>query len=91
MYVLVPFAIYDHGVAGVFETREEAEKVAEILWRDSDGHHGWRIDECEVGVVYDPVVRFMYESSKPTTKPPEIEFVPEAKRSRASTIPENQL
>jgi hypothetical protein len=53
MFVLIAEAIYDQGVVGIYENLDEAKAVAEELWRDSDGHHGFRIEERTLGVTCD--------------------------------------
>ena len=53
MFVLIAEAIYDQGVIGIYETLDEAMAMAEELWRDSDGHHGFRIEERSMGVTCD--------------------------------------
>lgn len=47
LYLVVMEAVYDHGSGGIFTTREAAEAHVRALDADSDGHHGWRIDEIE--------------------------------------------
>jgi hypothetical protein len=44
MYLLTMTAVYDHGCAGVFTTREAAIAQAERFYADSDRHHTFRID-----------------------------------------------
>lgn len=82
VFVLVPTAVYDHGVAGVFETREAAERAAERLWRGSDGHHWFRVDECRIGVVYETYSRGSSWSGAPTDEPLKIRFARESDAPR---------
>lgn len=49
VYVLVPTAVYDHGIIGVYATPEEAHAAAEEIWPETDGHHTLVIHEREVG------------------------------------------
>lgn len=35
VYVLVPTAVYDHGIIGVYETPEDARAAAEEIWPQS--------------------------------------------------------
>jgi hypothetical protein len=49
LYVLVPTAVYDHGVIGVYETKEQARAAALEVWPKTDGHHAFFIYERELG------------------------------------------
>jgi hypothetical protein len=78
VFVLVPTAVYDHGVAGVFETREAAEQAAERLWRTSDGYHAFRVDERRIGVLYDVYPLGGRWDGPPTDKPLRVTFADES-------------
>jgi hypothetical protein len=54
-YVLVPTAVYDHGVAGVFSSEELAREAAQEIWPTTDGHHRFRIDVLEQDKAYPDV------------------------------------
>lgn len=49
LYVLVPTAVYDHGVIGVYETKDQARAAALEVWPKTDGHHAFLIYERELG------------------------------------------
>jgi hypothetical protein len=53
LYVLVATAVYDQGVIGVYATEELARDAVEEIWPLTDGHHGFRIDVCELDTTYD--------------------------------------
>lgn len=44
VYIVIMEAVYDHGVYGVFDTEEAAMTHAAALWKDSDGHHRYRVE-----------------------------------------------
>lgn len=44
VWIITMTAVYDHGCAGVFTTRQAAVEHAEALNLDSDGHHDWRVE-----------------------------------------------
>lgn len=67
-YVLVPMAIYDHGVIGVYESETDATSAAEKIWPQTDGHHSFVIHPREVGRTYDDV--FMKRYSEGFGVPP---------------------
>jgi hypothetical protein len=52
VYVLVPSAVYDHGVLGVYETKEQAEEAARLVYEQSDGHHVMYIKPRTIGTTY---------------------------------------
>jgi hypothetical protein len=54
LYVLIIEAVYDHGVVGVFTTREQADEVAKEMDEASDGHHAFRVEALELDVAYCP-------------------------------------
>lgn len=82
VYVVIATAVYDHGVVGVYLTREEATAATEDQWRHSDGHHAFRVEEIQVGATYDVYPRFHYSDEVPTEAEPRVEFVPEQNRTR---------
>lgn len=53
VFVLVPSAVYDHDVIGVYATEQDARAAAEALWPQTDGHHRFTIRPREIGVTYD--------------------------------------
>jgi hypothetical protein len=52
LYLVVMFAVYDHGTCGIFSTAEAADAHARSLYADSDGHHDFRVEEV---VVDEPI------------------------------------
>lgn len=58
VYVLIPEAVYDHGVVGVYETEDDARDAALRLWPETDGHHSFRIVPRVVGVTHKDVYGF---------------------------------
>jgi hypothetical protein len=52
VYVLIPEAVYDHGVIGVYSTEALARAAAEEIWPRTDGHHEFRIVTRVVDVTY---------------------------------------
>lgn len=73
LYILIPDAVYDHGVIGVYATEAEARAVAEDLWPHSDGHHDLAIVKRELGVTYDwSVLKWPYGSPPRDPGPPRI-------------------
>lgn len=74
VYVLVPTAVYDHGIIGVYETPEDARAAAEEIWPQTDGHHGFVIHEREIGVTHDDVfTKRTWSGAKLATGPAEIQ------------------
>jgi hypothetical protein len=55
VHVLVATAIYDHGVVGVYKSRESAIAAANEIWLRTDGHHAFRVDERVIGDTYEDV------------------------------------
>lgn len=79
VYLLIPEAVYDHGVIGVFSTREAAEEQAALFWQDSDGHHGLRVEEWPIDMCHfarGPQRFYILGREKQTDKPLKITFVP---------------
>lgn len=76
VYLVVPQGVSDHSPAAVCGTRDEATKIAEDLWKRSDGYHGFAIECRRLGKVYET---FSLGStySPTTTEPPRIEQVNE--------------
>jgi hypothetical protein len=73
VHVLIAEAVYDHGVVGVYESREGAVKAAEAIWPTTDGHHGFRVDEREIGRTYsDAFPLKAWRTSPLTTEPVRI-------------------
>lgn len=58
VYLLTMSAVYDHGSAGIFTTRETAEEHARALDARSDGHHDWRINEMLLDEPVEPDATF---------------------------------
>lgn len=75
VYVLVPTAVYDHGIIGVYETPEAAREAAEEIWPKTDGHHKLVIHERVIGVTHDDVFTQRTSASRfPPSGPPRIEI-----------------
>lgn len=55
VHVLVPTAVYDHGVIGVYATPEDARVAAQKIWPQTDGHHKLVIHAREIGATHDDV------------------------------------
>ena len=55
LWVVVPTAVYDHGVVGVFSSEEKAVEAVAAVWPDTDGHHAFRVEELELDRVYEDV------------------------------------
>lgn len=70
VYVLVPEAVYGHGVIGVYATEEDALAAAEKVWLQTDGHHTLVIHPREIGTTHDEVFQKTHYGHKP---PPEGE------------------
>lgn len=73
VFVLVPSAIYDHGVIGVYTSPGAAVEDAEHIWKESDGHHGMVILPMYLNKTYDSGVSLTH-LSKPTSKPVVIDI-----------------
>lgn len=71
VYVLVPTAVYDHGIIGVYATPEDAVAAAEGIWPQTDGHHNMVIHERVIGVTHDDVFTKFLASHRPPG-PPQI-------------------
>jgi hypothetical protein len=71
VYVLVPEAVYDHGIVGVYGTEEDARDAAERLWPETDGHHSFRIVPRVVGETHKDVFRLAYNWRGVTPDPGE--------------------
>lgn len=74
VYVLIASAVYDHGVYGVFATKQEAVAHAEALLDESDYHHTFRVDRRTIGAGLPPDKRLgdamnrgtgIYEKARP--------------------------
>ena len=86
VFVLVPSAVYYHGVIGVYESKAEAEAAAKEAWLDSDGYHSFTIFERELGrsVDYSDLLHGHWTAEEQTqwrqryAEPdePEISFIP---------------
>lgn len=50
MFVLYKKGIYGHGVHGLFETQDAAEKAAEVAASALDKYHTWQVYEIRVDV-----------------------------------------
>jgi hypothetical protein len=80
VFVLVPSAVYDHGVVGVYETEEEARRAAVYLWPKTDGHHAFIIVPRKLGATHPDVFnRAMYPALPLATGPPRILMEDEAR------------
>lgn len=79
LYVLTKVGVYDHGCAGVFDNLVAAEAHATSLWRDSDGYHGYRVDQVPLNYpIKLPDFQGTFDRKGANTEPPiEInEWVP---------------
>lgn len=75
VYVLIPTAVYDHGVVGVYESEEDARFAALEIWPSTDGHHDFVIVPRILGVSYENVFSKAYNwgGAKPNPGEPRIE------------------
>lgn len=76
VYVLVPVAVYDHGIIGVYSTEEQARAAAEKVWPDTDGHHALVIRPVVLNETYAKVFSHRAYESRPHRDPgePRIEL-----------------
>lgn len=69
VFLLVPRAIYDHGVIGVYSSEERAREAAEEIWPQTDGHHKLVIVPMEVDGeakdVFEKAMTFWADASDP--------------------------
>lgn len=77
VYIVIPEGVSAQSPPAVCATRHEATKIAEDLWRDSDGYHTFRVECRRLGKVYDTFLKGLYGHRMPTTRPPVIEQVNE--------------
>lgn len=77
LYLVIPRAVYYHGVIGVFTTRELAEQCAEKFWKDSDGHHELVVEEWETDAPRpERGPQRYFGKPEPTDRPLELVFCP---------------
>ena len=77
VYLVVPEGVSAKNAAAVCTARFRAEKIAEDLWKKSDGYHSFRIECRRLDTVYNTFPLGGYLGREPTTRPPEIEHVTE--------------
>lgn len=89
VYLVVMYAVYEHGSGGIFTTREAAEQHAQALLDDSDWHHAFIVTEIETDVPLYPSPRqptWRGDGRKAQSEPDPIGF--EAWSEVSSRVPE---
>jgi hypothetical protein len=81
LYVLVPTGIYDQGVIGVYETKDQARAAALEVWPKTDGHHAFRVYERELGESHFDVFTHAWRRGEEVGPNLEPHFVDEEKES----------
>lgn len=66
VYVVIPTAVYDHGIVGVYTDEAQARLVAKEIWHKTDGHHAFRIEQIEVNRTYENVFDHFPWHDQPT-------------------------
>jgi hypothetical protein len=76
VFVVVPTAVYSHGIIGVYETEEDALRAARQLWPTTDGHHTFVVHKRVVGATYVDFPATMYGMRDPGELRVEVEDEP---------------
>jgi hypothetical protein len=79
VYVLIPRAIYNHGVVGVYESEQDARDAALEIWPTTDGHHEFVIVPRVLGETHPDVFTRILSwgiETKPDPGEPRIEVWP---------------
>lgn len=76
VYIVTVTAVYDHGCVGVFSQLEDAQEHVRRLWLESDGHHGFRIEQVPVDFPLATDTAGWRSKPRPPTPIPRVEMVP---------------